>query len=103
MNIRLIDTLVATMSIAKDPRLEQLLNGLVYELFFPEDLHARNLRLFDACDRAGLGRFATNDGDALKDEADVWASEYLIPGGDIRVMLSDLQSLDVVRIIESTE
>ena len=30
---------------------EQWLNGLVYELFFPAELHARQLRLFEATAR----------------------------------------------------
>ncbi len=34
-----------------DTRLEQLLNGFVYELFFKDDLHARGLTLFDEADR----------------------------------------------------
>ena len=33
---------------------EQVLNGLVYELYFPEELHARGLRLFDLVQQASL-------------------------------------------------
>ena len=33
---------------------EQLLNGVVYELYFPEELHARGLRLFDLVQQASL-------------------------------------------------
>ena len=30
---------------------ERLLNGMVYELFFPDDLHAQKLRFFDILER----------------------------------------------------
>ena len=33
---------------------EQLLNALVYELYFPDDLHAQNLRFFDLVEQASL-------------------------------------------------
>jgi hypothetical protein len=33
---------------------EQVLNGLVYELYFPEELHARGLHLFDLVQQGGL-------------------------------------------------
>lgn len=88
---------------ARDPRYEQLLNGLVYELFFPEELNDRNIHLFDACDRAGLGRLKELEGGLLKQRAEVWANEHLKAGSRIRVTLSDLQLLDVVRIIEGAE
>jgi hypothetical protein len=35
---------------------ERVLNGLVYELYFPEDLHAAGLRLFDLVAQADLFR-----------------------------------------------
>ena len=86
---------------APDPRFEQLLNGLVYELFFPDDLHARNIHLFDACTRANLDRLAGLEGEALKQVAQTFLQTHMKPGSPIRVMLSDLQSLEVVRIIEA--
>ena len=44
-----IEAIVTAISASvSKPEYERLLNGLVYELFFPEDLHAKNIRLFDA-------------------------------------------------------
>lgn len=80
--------------------LEQLLNGLVYELYFPHDLHARGLHLFDAAASAGLRALAGLEGEALAAAAEGFTREHLGPGQPLRVMLSDLQTLDVVRIIE---
>jgi hypothetical protein len=80
--------------------LEQLLNGLVYELYFPDDLHARGLQLADASWNAGLGNLAELQGEALASAAEEFARDWLAPSQLIRVMLSDLQTLDVVRIIE---
>ena len=76
------------------PNYERLLNGLVYELFFPEDLHAQNIRLFDACAAAGI-----------REGIDAKAVATLIFRNDhpIYGMLFDLPTLDVVRIIESLE
>ncbi len=81
-------------------RFEQLVNGLVFELFFPDDLHRANIRLFDACEKAGIAKLATLKGKALIEAANdlasrIFANDHLIFG-----MLFDLQGLEVVRIIE---
>jgi hypothetical protein len=86
-----------------DTRLEQLANGFVYELFFKHDLHSRGLTLFDEAERSGLGQLARLDGAALVKAADSFATTHLVPGARLRTMLSDLASLDVVRIIEGRE
>ena len=82
------------------PALEQLLNGLVYELYFRDDLHARGLRLFDAARDVGLDRLSGLEGEKLSAAAAYFTKQNLAPGQPLRVMLSDLQTLDVVRIIE---
>lgn len=87
----------------QDPRFEQLLNGLVYELFFMEELHARNIRLFDACDRFGLSNLSGLEGDVLKDMAEALAHEIFVPSHEIYRMLFDLRAIDVVRIIEGEQ
>ena len=76
------------------PEYERLLNGLVYELFFPEDLQAKNIRLFDACTAAGI-----------REGMDAKAVATLIFRNDhpIYGMLFDLPTLEVVRIIECLE
>lgn len=86
-----------------DNRIEQLLNGFVYELFFKDDLHSRNLKIFDEAEHAGLAVLAGLEGEALIKAADSFAATHLVPGARLRTMLSDLQTLDVVRIIEGRE
>jgi adenine-specific DNA-methyltransferase len=106
-----LDGLAATLmneidhsSIANsDNRLEQLLNGFVYELFFMDDLHARGLTLFDEARRAGLSKLAGLESAELVRAAESFASTHLVPGARLRTMLSDLTTLDVVRIIEGRE
>ena len=85
------------------PKWEQLINGLVYELYFAEELGKANVRLFEAVEKAGVGRLATARGDALVRSAidiaeGIFATDHAIYG-----MLFDLQALDVVRIIEEME
>jgi adenine-specific DNA-methyltransferase len=73
------------------PEYERLLNGLVYELFFPEDLHAKNIRLFDACATAGVKGGM---------DAQAKAAEIFHPRHPIYGQLFELQTLEVVRLIE---
>lgn len=73
------------------PEYERLLNGLVYELFFPEDLHAKNIRLFDACTAAGIQGSM---------DAQAKATEIFHPRHPIYGQLFELQTLEVVRLIE---
>lgn len=72
---------------------ERLLNGLVYELFFPKDLHTKNIRLFEACTAAKL---------QASMDAQVIGSTIFKNDHPIYAMLFDLQALDVVRTIEGT-
>ena len=74
------------------PEYERLLNGLVYELFFPEDLHAKNIHLFDACAAAGIGQGM---------DATAVAQSIFHPSHTIYALLFELQTLDVVRVIEA--
>jgi len=86
-----------------DNRFEQLINGLVFELFFPNDLHAANIRLFDACVTAGFDRLANLQSDELSQKAQELASTIFANDHPIYGMLFDLQALEVVRIIEGKE
>ena len=83
--------MVAVIEGISRPEYERLLNGLVYELFFPEDLHAKNIYLFDACAAAGI-----RDGM----DAQAKAIEIFHPHHPIYGQLFDLQTLEVVRLIE---
>ena len=76
------------------PDYERLLNGLVYELFFPEDLHAKNIYLFDSCTAAGIREGM---------DAQAVAAEIFHPRHTIYGQLFELQTLEVVRLIEGEE
>lgn len=81
---------------------EQWLNGLVYELFFADEFHARNLRLFDETAKPGN---APPDLSKLKELEKLQRLEALFQrtydtNHPIRSMLFDLRSLETVRIIE---
>ena len=78
--------------IASSPEYERLLNGLVYELFFPEDLHAKSIRLFDACAAAGIQQGM---------DAQTVAQTIFNPSHTIYAQLFELQTLEVVRVIEA--
>ena len=86
-----------------DPQYEQLINGLVFELFFPDELHAANIRLFDACEKAGVGKLANLKDKALVTAATELAGRIFATDHPIYAMLFDLQALEVVRIIEGKE
>jgi len=79
---------------------EQWLNGLVYELFFPGELHARKLKLFDETARLNppdLAAVPAQQKLARLQELFAQAHDGHAP---LRAMLFDLPSLEVVRIIE---
>lgn len=85
---------------ADRPRLEALINAFVYELFFADELHARNLYLFAAAREAGLINLAALEGSALARAADDWSRHLADPAHPLYATLFDLQSIDAVRIIE---
>lgn len=85
---------------AERPRLEALINAMVYELFFAEELHARGLRPFAAAREAGLMKLADLKGPALARAADEWSRHLADPAHPLYATLFDLQSIDAVRIIE---
>lgn len=103
LSARLMNEIDYSSIAISDKRIEQLLNGFVYELFFKDDLHARGLTLFDEADRAGLGKLASLQGPELVKAAESFAASNLVPGARLRTMLSDIATLDVVRIIEGRE
>jgi len=97
------------------PEYERLLNGLVYELFFPEELHAKGIRLFDACTQAGIPDWPTPPAETdtsqaaqqaraqFTERAGTIAAEIFPPSHPIYGMLFELQAVEVVRIIEGRE
>ncbi len=79
---------------------EQWLNGLIYELFFPGELHARNLRLFDQTANLDLADLTKlRDKHRFEHLQGAFSKAY-DRNATLRGMLSDLKSLDVVRVIE---
>src|SRR4051812_13694297 len=79
---------------------EQLLNGLVYELFFPDELHAHKLFLFDYTEKAKLPAL---DGlpEAKRAAALQEAFERIYDlNHPIHSCLFSLRSLPTVRLIE---
>jgi hypothetical protein len=88
------------------PRWHQLLNGLVYELFFAEELHAKGIRLFEEFEKLGLHCTA----DSSKEQAETLVVSALTLTGaifrnedSIYRMLFDLQAIPAVRIIEGKD
>jgi hypothetical protein len=81
---------------------EQILNGLVYELYFPEEIHGAGLHLFDLVENAKL-----SDLDAIPEDDRLprlrRLFETLYDGiHPLRIALDKLQMLETVRIIEGT-
>ncbi|WP_424314895.1 hypothetical protein [Haloferula sp.] len=92
------------MQTTRDPLMvaywERVLNGLVYELYFPEELDAAGLRLFDLVAQAKLP-----ETDSLAESKRLATLrqkfEELHDGAHpLRIALDKLQTLDTVRIIE---
>ncbi len=74
---------------------EQWLNGLVYELFFPGELHARGLHLF-----AETAKLLPESKLPRKAIPEIFTAsrDFKRP---LRAMLTDLQTIEEVRLIES--
>ena len=82
---------------------EQWLNGLVYELFFPGEVHARKLKLFDETAKLNPPDLAKlRAADRLAALQELHAKTY-DKDATLRAMLFDLKSLDVVRVIEDVD
>jgi len=79
---------------------ERVLNGLVYELYFPEEVQGAGLRLFGLVEKACLPDVSALPADErLPLMRDLFETLH---DGDhpLRIALDKLQSLDTVRIIE---
>lgn len=82
---------------------EQILNALVYELYFPEDLHKKGLKIFDLVEKAELPDIETlPEPKRLPTLRDTFERLYDLKH-PLRGALQTLRSLDVVRIIEGDE
>jgi hypothetical protein len=79
---------------------EQWLNGLVYELFLPDELHARKLKLFEESAKLKMPDLTKASGSRKMMMLQEVFSKAYDPNAVLRGMLFDLRSLDVVRVIE---
>lgn len=79
---------------------ERVLNGLVYDLYFPDEVHGAGLRLFDLLEAARLPDVnSLPEKDRLPRLREKF--EELHDGAHpLRIALDKLQTLDTVRIIE---
>ena len=76
---------------------ERLLNGMVYELFFPDDLHAQKLRFFDL-----LADVVVPE-ESEKTARAAFHEQISNVNHPIYAALFALNGLEVVRIIEGRE
>jgi hypothetical protein len=103
MQKTIMSSVVDAVLSTREQRYEQLINGLVFELFFPSELNAANIRLFEACHAAGVAKLAALKGDGLRHAAQDLAATIFVNNHPIYAMLFDLRTLEVVRIIEGEE
>ncbi|MDD5260310.1 MAG: N-6 DNA methylase [Methylacidiphilales bacterium] len=95
---RLVERIVSILiSGGTTPLLESILNALIYELYFPEELHIANLRFFDLVDKTGLPE--AGDAKAITAFTQVMTD----PNHVLRRALFTLGSLPIVRLIESKQ
>lgn len=99
-SIAFVESIARGIAANPHPEVEGLLNGLVYELYFPEDLHKAGIRLFDASGNAGVDRLATLDGKALATAAADLARTLKDTANPLYRQLMQLRAVEVVRIIE---
>ena len=80
--------------------IEQILNGLVYELYFPEEVHGAGLRMFELVEQAALPALeAIPETKRLATLRPLF--EALYDGTHpLKIALQKLQTLETVRIIE---
>ena len=82
---------------------EQWLNGLIYELYFPAELHARNLHLHNLSAPHLSGCSDAVNGDmpnATLTALHTLISDYKHP---LRAALNDLQNLEEIQTIEAID
>jgi adenine-specific DNA-methyltransferase len=80
--------------------IEQLLNGLVYELFFTNELHERRIRLFDALGKSELPDIVAMPADQARNAIATIHEALSRASHPVRGMLFDLQGLPIVQMIE---
>mgnify|MGYP000931804721 CR=1 FL=1 len=79
---------------------ERIMNGLVYELYFPEEVHGAGLHLFDAVAEAKLPDIETIPEEERLSRLRTLFETLYDSTHPLRIALDKLQTLDTVRIIE---
>jgi hypothetical protein len=84
---------------------EQWVNALIYELFFAEELHAADIRLFDLFPECNLSSLDSVPNLAAKrlDFALEELARLSRSGHPLRIGLERVQTLDLVRTIEGKQ
>ncbi|MBK1642082.1 hypothetical protein CKO12_09380 [Chromatium okenii] len=91
-----LEILVTAILNAGELRFEQLINALVYELYFAADLHNANIHIFAACEKAQITQLAAMDNAAILKYAErIFAADRAIAK-----LLVAVQNLPVVQLIE---
>jgi hypothetical protein len=79
---------------------EQVLNGLVYELYFPQEVRGVGVQIFDLAEQAILPDInSISELKRLKKLRDAFEDVY-DGSHPLRIALAKIQTLDIVRIIE---
>ena len=81
---------------------EQWINALVYELFFPDELHNAGLQFFQLAHKAKLRPLFDMAGEKMSEVKSSFEVLYQ-PDHSLRQSLYRLDSLEIVRIIEGKE
>lgn len=100
---KILSIIVDLQLTATSTKLEQLVNGLSYELFFPEAIHRAGIKLFDALDDIGVQNYEALKAVALQEAAADLVGKISSTAHPIFAMLFNLQSIDEVRLIEGKE
>ena len=82
--------------------IEQWVNALVYELYFPAELNASGLRFFELTEALNLPSLDSfpSETDARFERFRKLHKEWSAQGHSLRIALDKLRTLDLVRIIE---
>lgn len=79
---------------------ERIINGLVYELYFPDEVHGADLQIFDCVEKAQLPDInVDNEPKHLRSLRTIFENLY-DNDHPLRIALDKLQTLDVARTIE---
>lgn len=84
-------------------RFEQLINGLIYELYFPEQLPVTGAGLLGLCTKEGFAELGTMNDAVLIQRTNELGSRIFASEHAMRGLLFDIQGIPTVRTIEGKE